>query len=99
QLLAQIGRRVDENRRAVMLDEQRAAAAPVLRLRGIAGAPIIADERHPAGAAAAEDADFHAASGRRALSNRRKKFSVVRAASAASGSPRSSASSAAVWTT
>jgi hypothetical protein len=46
QLLAHVGTGVYKDADAVMLDEQRGAAAPVTRLRGIARAPVIADPRH-----------------------------------------------------
>ena len=59
QLLAQIGRRVDEDRGrafgAEALDKHRAAAAAVLRVRRIAGAPPFPDPRHAAGRGAAQD--------------------------------------------
>ena len=83
-LLAQIGRRVDQDGAAVMLDEDRDAAPAVPRLGRIALAPIAADQRHAARRAAAEDPDFMrrpgAAPGSAALSNKRKKFSVVTSA-------------------
>ena len=59
QLLAQIGRGVDENRcralRPEALDEHRAAAAAVLRIGRIARAPPFRNARHPAGRAAPQD--------------------------------------------
>ena len=66
-------------------DQQRASPAPVLRIGGIASAPMIADARNPAGRAAAENGDLqtHAAlcgtfsDGRGTFLNRLKKFSVV----------------------
>ncbi len=62
QLAAQIRRHVDENlRRAAVapssLEEDRTAPAAVLRIVGIAGAPALADARHAAGRAAAENGD------------------------------------------
>ena len=61
QLLAEVGRGVDQDRgvaaRAVAFDQQRAAPAPILRVGGIARAPMIADPRHAAGRAAAENGE------------------------------------------
>ena len=59
ELLAQVRRGVDEDTAAVVLDQDGGAQAPVSRVVGIAGAPVVADERHAARAAAAEDGDAH----------------------------------------
>ena len=88
QLLAQVGRGVDQDpascRRAVAaLDQQRAAAAAVLRVVRIAGAPAERRPRHAAGGAAAENCKASASCRSRLrvraapLQNSRKKFSVV----------------------
>ena len=59
QLLAQIGRGVDHDPRGAVraraLDQQRAAAAAVFRIVGIAGAPAERRARHAGGGTAAED--------------------------------------------
>ncbi len=61
-LLAQIGRRIDQNARraglANLLHQDRASPAPVLGVVGIASAPMIADARHAAGGAAAENREL-----------------------------------------
>ncbi len=99
QLLAQIGRGVDEEPRPALLHHHRAAPPAVARVPQIAGAPLAADARHAPGRAAAQHRYAHeTAAGRRALSKSRKKFSLVAWASAATETPLSSASSAAVWT-
>ncbi len=59
-LLAQIRRGIDQDARCARpcpaaLEQQRAAQAPVARLLGIAGAPLIADARHAARRSAAQD--------------------------------------------
>src|SRR5262249_31780963 len=86
QLLAQIGRRVDQTHRAGALDQYRRAAPAVAWVSGIAAPPTRSDRRHAPGGAAAEDRVFHAA-GRRALRNSRKKLSVVASASASGSMP------------
>ena len=63
QLLAQIGRGVDQDagdarQRIVPLDQKRAAPAAVFRIVGIAGAPAQRRPRHAAGGAAAENGEF-----------------------------------------
>ena len=84
QLLAQIGRGVDDDPRRPLLrrplGEQGAAAAAVFRIAGIAGAPAERGTRHAGRGSAAEDcqAQRHAAdSAEGTLENSRKKFSVV----------------------
>ena len=109
QLLAEVGRRVDEHRRrplpAFALDQHRTAPPPVLRVCGIACAPDIADAWHAAGRAAAKDGELegHAAgtdaAARGTLLNRRKKLSVVARAKSSSLMPRTAASRFAVCTT
>src|SRR4029077_1370000 len=109
QLLPQIGWRVHENTRragiARLLHQKRAPPAPVLRVVGIASAPMIADARHPARGSAAENRDFqvHAAlalnAERGTLLNSLKKFSVVAVAISSALKPRVAASLAAVCTT
>src|SRR5207237_3262075 len=62
------------------LDQQRAAAAAVFWIVGIAGAPAERRARHACRGAAAEDCQRHrhaTAFGAGTLENRRKKFSVV----------------------
>ena len=71
ELLAHVRRCIYEERRRAFLHEDRDSAPPVFRLAGIAVSPLVADQRHAAGAAAAEDADFHGLPGAVALSNRR----------------------------
>ncbi len=84
QLLAQIGRGVDHDPGDAAIrcpfGEQRAAAAAVFGIGGIAGAPAERGTRHAGGGAAAENGQGqrHAmAAGGGTLLNRRKKFSVV----------------------
>ena len=91
QLLAKVGRGVDQHGGRALgarpLDQQRAAPPPILRIGRIARAPMIADARHAARRAAAENGELqrHAAlSGafraeRGTFLNSRKKFSVVSA--------------------
>ena len=61
-LLAQVGRRIDQHTGnagpAATLDQERRAAALVLRIIGIADAPAERRTRHAAGGATAEDRDF-----------------------------------------
>src|SRR5271166_4145894 len=107
QLLAQIGRRVDEDSgRAVgpeTFDKDRAAAAAVLGVCRIACAPTLPDPRHAAGRAAAEDSQAKAQCDRPADdSSLGKTLSVlarVASASASGLSPRASATTPAVATT
>ncbi len=76
-LRAQVRRGVDQDRGVALPQGNRDTAAPVLRVVGIAVAPMRPQQRDAAGAAAAEDGDLHAA----ALSNSVWKLAVVRAAS------------------
>ena len=114
QLLAQVGRSVDENGSCAAgpeaLEQHRAAAAAVLRVRRIAVAPPLPDSRHAAGRAAAQDGqpqrqcDDPTACGSLPPSggSLEKKLSVlarVAAASASGSIPRASATTAAVATT
>ncbi len=118
QLLAQIGRGVDQHRcRAIgaeALEEHRAAAAAVLRVRRIAGPPPLRDPRHAAGRAAAQNGQSQRQCGdyclrrlRRlalppASGSLRKTACVLARVASASASgviPRASATTAAVETT
>src|SRR5690242_2564959 len=108
QLLANVRGAVDEHGRGCSalsaLHQKRAASPPVPRVIGVAGAPDVADARHAARSAAAEDGDLqrHAALFgvfrlvRGTLLNRRKKFSLVAPARSASLTPLTAASRAAV---
>src|SRR6185437_11578160 len=97
-LLAQVGRCVDEHGGARLLDQDRDAPPAVLRVLGIAIAPIAADARHTPRRSAAEHRHPHQdASGGFALVKSVKKFAVVASASASGEMPLSSATSAAVW--
>ena len=59
ELLAKVRRGVDNDRchafRPDLLGQDRAAPAPVLRVVGVAGPPIVADARNAHGCTAAED--------------------------------------------
>src|SRR6185369_13965390 len=97
-----VGRGIDQNGLAAVLDQDRAACAPVAHIGGVGGPPLsravlAAQPRHTPGGAAAQDGHPHA--GRSALANSRKKFSVVAASSSATVTPLSSATLAAVWAT
>src|SRR5262249_15982922 len=105
-----VGRGIDQHRRltgARLAPHQKGAArAPVLRIVRVAGAPVAgivrpAEARHAARRSAAEDGRFEngAHAGRCTLVKRRKKFSVVTAASSSGVMPLSTASMAAVCTT
>src|SRR5262249_42508502 len=98
QLLAQIGRGVDQHGLAAALDQQRGAAPAVARVRRVAGAPIGTDRRHAGRRTAAEERRLHGAGGT-ALAKSRKKFAVVAAASASGVTPFSAATKAAVAAT
>ena len=106
QLLAQVGRGVDHDPRGALarclLDQQRAAAASVFGVIGIAGTPSERGPRHAGRGSAAEDrqGQGHAAAfGAGTLENRRKKFSVVCREISSSETPRVSASTFATSTT
>src|SRR5882724_4530135 len=106
QLLAQIGRGIDHEPRDPAipgpLDEQRAAAAAVFRIVGIAGSPPERGTRDASRGSAAENsqAQRHAvASAAGTLENRRKKFSVVWREISSNETPRVSASTLATSTT
>jgi hypothetical protein len=64
QLLAQVGRCVDQHGRAAApaepFHQQRAAPPPVLRVLRIAIAPDVADAGHAPGGAAAQNGEPHA---------------------------------------
>src|SRR5262245_41114587 len=84
QLIAHVGRAIDEHARLAAFDKQRAPPAPVRRSIGIAGAPLpspigAADTRNAARRTAAEDCELEAVAhaGRFVLLNSRKKLSVV----------------------
>ena len=59
QLLAQIGRGIDEYAGVFLLHQDRWPEAPVSGVFGIAGAPVTADQWGSAGMAAAKDRDAH----------------------------------------
>src|ERR1700688_1511603 len=107
QLLAQIGRAVDQNAcyaaRASALNQQRAAPPAVFWIVRIARAPTERDARHAHGRPAAQDGEgqTHAASRkvRGTLRNSRKKFSVVWRAISSGDTPRVCARTFAVSTT
>ena len=102
QLCPQIGRGVDEEGLALVLDQNGAAPAPVavvvrVRCPPLAKPILAARPRDTSGSAAAEDRHPH--DGRSALANSLKKFAVVAASSSATPTPFSSATLAAVWAT
>ena len=106
QLLAQVGRGVDHDPRHAAipgsLDQQRAAAAAVLRIAGIARAPAERRTGNAGRRSAAENGQGqrHAVdSGAGTLENSRKKFSVVWREISSSETPRVSASTLAISTT
>src|ERR1700722_20367523 len=106
QLLAQIGRGVDQDPgEAVIpaaLDQQRAAAAAVFRVVGIAGAPAERRTRNAGRGSGTENGQGqrHAdASANGTFENSRKKFSVVWREISSSETPRVSASTLAISTT
>src|ERR1700722_2389935 len=106
QLLAQVGRGVDHDPRHALiggpLGEQRAAAAAIFRVGGIARPPPERRTGNTGRGPAAEDRQPHrhaAAFGAGTLSNRRKKFSVVWREISSSETPRASASTFATSTT
>ena len=111
QLLAQVAAGVDDDAGRLVdavriaLDQQRAAAAAVLRVFGVADAPVAADARHAAGGPAAHDGcddalclSHHGAAVlvNLAFENKRKKFEVVSLPSCSRLMPRTSATLAAV---
>src|SRR5207244_12858287 len=87
--------------RALARDQQRAAAAAVLRIARIARAPAGAGTRHAAGRPAAEDRECQAhaatAAARGTFANNLKKFSVVWRAISSNETTRTSASILASW--
>src|ERR1700678_2859591 len=107
QLLAQIRRGIDHDPRysaiRCLLGQQRATAAAVPGIVGIARAPAERRARHTGGGSAAENGQGqrHAAAftGGGTLLNRRKKFAVVRSDISCSETPRASASTLAISTT
>src|SRR6267142_1638339 len=106
QLFAQVGRGIDHDPRdpaiASPLDEQRATAAAVFRIIGIAGAPAERGTRHAGRGSATEDCQRqrHAvASAGGTFENSRKKFSVVWREISSNETPRVSASTLATSTT
>jgi hypothetical protein len=99
-LVAQIGRGIDQHLRRPLLQEDRAALAPVARLVGAADRAVAADHRHAGGRAAAEHGHAHgAAAGGAALRKSRKKFSVVTRSISACDISLTSASRAAMSAT
>src|SRR3984957_7292442 len=107
QLLAQIRRGIDHDPRCspvrCPLGKQRAAAAAVPGIVGIASAPTQRRARDAGGGSAAENGQGqrHAATfaGGGTLLNRRKKFAVVWSDISCSETPRASASTLAISTT
>src|SRR5579871_2420107 len=106
QLLAQVGRGIDQNPRRTavgcLFDQERAAAPAVFRVVWIAGAPAERRPRHAGRRSAAEDRQFerHAApTPDGTLLKSRKKFSVVCREICSSETPRASASTFATSTT
>ena len=107
QLLAQVGRGVDQDAgHAVavpLLHQQRAAAAAVLRILRIAGAPAERRPRHAGGRAAAQDGggQRHAAAalGARDLAEQAEEILAGLAAISSRVTPRTSARTLAVSTT
>src|SRR5882757_3522262 len=106
QLLAQVGRGVDQDGFALVLDEDGTAAAAVAAVLRVGGTPFgSALAARPGDArrdTAAQDGYAHSwrsASARFALVNSRKKLSVVADSSSAMPTPLSSATLAAVWAT
>src|SRR5215471_11514382 len=91
ELQPQVRRGVDKDDGAALLHQHGYAPPPVARIGRIAVTPVSVDQRHAAGAAAAEDRHLHAGTGERALVKRRKKFAVVVAARSTSGVARRSA--------
>src|SRR5581483_1443154 len=92
QLAPHLGAGIDQQTRpCVALDDNAGAAAEIARLGRIAGAPIAAavqssDHWYAGGSARSQQDDAHRCYA--ALRNSRRKFSVVRSASAAGSSPR-----------
>src|SRR5262249_29944653 len=105
QLLAQVGRGVDHDPRRTVragpFDQQRATAAAIFGILGIAGAPAERRTGDAGGGAAAKDRErqCHAAMAVGTFENRRKKFSVVCCEISSSETPRVSASTFATSTT
>ncbi len=88
------------------LHQQRRPAAAVLRVAGVAGAPVVTDPRHARRRPAAEQREpqprsAHAASAaaRGTLAKSLRKFAVVVAAIAAGVTPLTAASTSQVWAT
>jgi carbon-monoxide dehydrogenase small subunit len=102
QLFAQIGRGIDQDASAGILDQDGGAPAAIARLLGVASPPADADARRSGGRAAAKDSDLHGfaapspTAAFRALANRRKKLPEVICASSAVSTPFNSATLAAV---
>src|ERR1700737_969362 len=103
QLLAQIGRSIDQDSRHSVVPgpfgEQRAAAAAVFRIPGIARPPAERGTRNAGGGSATENRQRqrHAvAFGGGTLENRRKKFVVVWREISSNETPRVSASTLAI---
>src|SRR3984885_5662753 len=107
QLLAQIGRGIDHDPRDAAIrcpfGKQRAAAAAVPGIVGIASTPTQRRARDAGGGSAAENrqGQRHAAAfaGGGTLLNKRKKFAVVWSDISCSETPRASASTLAISTT
>src|SRR3954452_23006903 len=98
QLLADIRPAIDHDSDAAIFNQNRRTAASVLRVGGSASPPIATDQRNAGGAAGPENRDPHD-TGAGIRLKRRRKFSVVRAASSSTGMPLTSATTAAVWAT
>ena len=96
QLRPHVGRRIDQDARGRAFDQDGHASPPVLRLVRIAGAPVIADARHPGGCPAAQHGELQAHA---TLAKRVRKLADVAAASCSTLSPRKLARKRAVSAT
>src|SRR5262249_6711260 len=97
ELLAQIGRCIDQDARAFVLDDDRHAGTLIFRIARGADRAFAADQRYAARAAAAKHRDLH--TGGFARSKSEKKLAVVAAVRSCSATPCSSATLAAVCAT
>ena len=96
QLLAQVGRGIDKQPRAILaFDQDRDPRAAVLRFPRIAFAPVVADPGNPRRGARTEDDQLHVP----AFVNSERKLRVVFPASVSTLSPRRFATKAAVSAT
>jgi len=106
-LAAEIRSRIDDHRGLVaivieLFDQNRCPSAAVLRVRGIAIAPVARDPRHTGGRAAAQNGEAafsHQTASLGIFEKQRKAFSVVMSAISSSPTPIVSARTCAVLTT